>query len=345
MMKKTVAIDVKTLVGNPWLKARGITEKISYSVDRNSFDGSTDGPAFYISQLSWLEKEIYQTKYAQITYLNDIPVLGGVPEAAQSIMYRSYDGVALGKFIGASAKDLPVIAATAKASEVRIGYGGNKMEYSLEELRSAAFTGMRLDSHQFELGFRAAQEHAQRVAYYGDASKNMHGLFNHPNVPKTNANKAIGSMTGQELFNMVNDTVFQVITDSKLNHLPNTVLVSPEIFKVLNGTFMTQIADKNALQYFKENNYFTQQTGQPITILPRLALQASELAENGVQNGGKDRIMVYENNSRNLTTIANMPYRTLAPQFEGLSISVPAEYKAAGTEFRYPMAAKYLDMA
>ena len=345
-MKKNVPIDPKTLAGNNWIKNKfNLTDSVSYSTDAATFDNEIDGVAFYISQLSYLEQQIYATKYATITFREDIPVMAGVPETAQTVNYRSYDGVAMSKFIGASAKDLPKISLTAKMSVIKIGYGGNQMDYTIEELRTSAILGMPIDTHQFELGFRSSQEHSQEVAYFGDTERDMYGLFNHPNVPKGNADKPVDSMTGQELFNMVNDAIFQVATDSKFSHLPNTVLVSPSVFKAMNSTFMTQIAEKNALKYFKENNLYTQQTGSAITILPRLALEASYLAERGVKNDNKDRIMVYEKNQQNLTTVANMPYRTIAPQYVGLSIIVPAEYKASGTEFRYPLSAKYVDMA
>jgi len=38
-----------------------------------------------------------------------------------------------------------------------------------------------------------------------------------------------------------------------------------------------------------------------------------------------------------------MPWRSLAPQPDGLRINIPAEYKFGGVEFRYPGSAAYHD--
>ena len=349
-MLRTYTIDKKTIAGNSWIEDRyeSVGYKVCYSVDATmpqKFTVDSDGIAFYISQLAYLETKIYERKYATITYLQDIPVVSGVPEHAQEWNYRSYDGVTAGKFIGASAKDLPKIAAKANMSKVPIGYAGNMLEWSLEELRNGAFLNMPIDTIQAGLAFRSSQEHSQTVAYFGDADRKMNGLFNHPNVPKKNAPKAVSAMSGQELYDLVNDLLFEVNEDTALTHLPDTVRVYPQLFKLMNSTLMTGYTDTSVMKYFKENNYYTQQTGQQIDILPRLQLKGSMMSANGVSNGGKDRIMVYEKNEENLGVVNNMPFRLTAPQPHLLSIEVAGEYKCSGTDFRFPMSAKYADAA
>ena len=349
-MKRTYTVDKETIAGNNWLNRyiKSNDFKVSYSVDSanpEKFTCDQDGIGFYISQLAYLETNIYERKYATITYLQDIPTVAGVPEHAQEWNYRSYDGVTSGKFIGASAKDLPKIAAKATMSKVPIGYSGNMLEWSLEELRSNAFLNMPIDTIQASLAFRSAQEHSQRVAYFGDKKRNMHGLLDHPNVPKKNASKALGSMSGQELFDLVNDLIFEVNEDTALTHLPDTVLVYPELFKAMNSNLMTGFSDISVMKYFKENNYYTQQTGKQVVIQPRLQLKGTILAQEGVNNGGKDRIMAYEKNSENLGVVNNMPFRLTAPQPNLLSIEVAGEYKCSGADFRFPLSAKYADAA
>jgi hypothetical protein len=348
-MKKTYTVDAETLAGNPWVQ-RFVDQNNSVSftadaADTQNFTMDQDGIGFYISQLAHLETTIYQRKYAQITYLQDIPVVAGIPEHAQNWTYRSYDGVTLGRFIGASAKDLPKISAKANKSEVPIGYSGNMLEWSLEEMRSSAFLNMPIDTIQASLALRSSQEHSQRVAYFGDAERNMHGFFNHPNVTLKSASKPLNEMSGQEMFDAVNDLIFEVAEDSALIHLPDTVLLYPEFFKAMNSTLMTGYTDTSVMKFFKDNNYYTMQTGKQISILPRLQLKAAELTKEGVQNNGKDRIMVYEKNAENLGVVNNLPFRLTAPQPHLLSIEVAGEYKCSGTEFRFPLSAKYQDAA
>jgi hypothetical protein len=348
-MKRTFTIDAETIEGNPWIESmtKG-TNQVSYTTDSSKpgkFTIDTDGLAFYISQLAYLETKLYNRKYATITYLQDIPVVTGVPEHAQEWAYRSYDGVTVSKFIGASTKDLPKISAKASISKVNIGYAGNMLEWALEELRNSAFLGTPIDATQTALAFRSSQEHSQEVAYFGDEERGMNGLFNHPNVPKSAMSKDINAMSGQELFDVVNDLIYDIHNNSAMSHLADTVLVYPDFFKKMNSTLMTEYQNMTVMKFFKENNYYTQNSGQEITIQPRLQLSAANMAKAGVNNGGKARILAYEKNEENLGVVANMPYRLTAPQAVGLAIEVAGEYKCSGTEYRFPVSAKFVDAA
>ena len=111
-MPKIVTIDEKTLAGNPWLtKYIGDARQVQVPEMVTDADG---GAAFYISQLAGLETRLYAVPYADITYLKDIGLATDIPEYATHWNYRSYDGVTLGKFIGANASDLPRVAQSAQ---------------------------------------------------------------------------------------------------------------------------------------------------------------------------------------------------------------------------------------
>jgi hypothetical protein len=343
-MTKLVTVDAQTIAGNPWLKAKGyLSASNQIKVPAHVMDAD-GGVAFYISQLAGMEATLYETPYADITYLEDVPVAAGIAEYATHWNYRSYDGVTMGKFISANASDLPRVAQSAKMHQVELGYAGVECHYSLDELRTTSAMNMPIDSMQSELAYRGSEEHSQRVAYFGDTGRGMDGLFNNPNVTKTSATVALAAATGQQLFDMLNDPIFAVIKLSKKFHNPNSILMFPDLWKKANSTLMTGYTDRTVMEHFMINNAYTLMTGQQITIRVRFQLEAAELAAGGVSNSNKDRFMVYDKNDRNLALAKPIPFRMLAPQLGGLGISVPCEYKMSGTEFRYPMAAMYIDM-
>jgi hypothetical protein len=342
MSVKKVTIDAQTLAGNPWLgKFLDANNVLTVPLTVLDADG---GAAFYISQLAALETTVYEVPYADITYLEDVPVLGNIPEYATHWNYRSYDGAAMGKFIAANAQDLPRVAQSAKLHQVELGYAGVECHYSLDELRSTSAMNMPIDTMQAELAYRGSEEHSQRVAYFGDSSRNMDGLFNNPNVTKTSAVVNYATCTGQELFDMLNNPVFAVVSASKRFHTPNTVLMFPTLWKRATSLLMTGYTDRTVLEHFMINNAYTMLTKQPIDIKIRFQLVASELAAAGVSNSNKDRYVVYDKSDRNLALAKPIPFRMLAPQLVGLGVTVPCEYKISGTEFRYPLAAQYVDM-
>lgn len=338
----SVVLDAQTIAGNPWVKQYLDGQNaINVPAEFRDADG---GIAFYISQLAQIEQTIYATPYADITYLQDIPVVSGIPEFANHWNYRSYDGVTVGKFIGANAMDLPRVAQSAKLHTVPLNYGGIECHYSIDELRTTASQNMPIDTMQQQLTYRGYEEHSQKVAYFGDSQLGMAGLFNNSNVTVTSATVDYKTATGQELFNMLNDPLFDVIKLSKNFHLPNTIRVFPDLWKRMNSTLMTGYTDRTVMEHFKINNSFTLMTGQEIDIQVRYQLTAAELAAGGVSNSSKDRVLIYEKNDRNLGVAKPIPFRMLAPQNKGLAVTVPAEYKISGTEIRYPLSAIYLDM-
>lgn len=342
----SVVLDAQTIAGNPWVKQYLDGQNaINVPAEFRDADG---GIAFYISQLAQIEQTIYATPYADITYLQDIPVVSGIPEHANHWVYRSYDGRGMGAFIGANASDLPRVAQSAKLHTVPLNYGGIECHYSLDELRTTASQNMPIDTMQQQLAYRAYEEHCQKVAYFGDPELGMGGLLSNKNVTVTKATVDYKTATGQELFNMLNDPLFDIIKLSKNYHMPNTVRVFPDLWKRMNGTLMTGYSDTTVMEFFKTNNAYTLMTGQEIDIQVRFQLTAAELKAGGVTNAEsgeqKDRVLIYEKNDRNLGVAKPIPFRMLAPQNKGLAITVPAEYKVSGVEIRYPLSAIYLDM-
>lgn len=302
-----------------------------------------DGLGFYISQLANLEPTIYEAKYTNINFAEMIPVNTNVPEWADSWDYMSFDAVTVGKFIGSSADDLPSVSLSANKTPVKIGYAGNSFDYSLDELRKSQQLRIPVDATKGRAAFRGSQEHSQRVAYFGDASRGMEGLFNNSNISLDNSTVNWNTATGQEIVDDMNSLLISVWINSANTHLPNAIAIDSARYGLISSRRMDSGTDTTILEFFKRNNLYTTTTGRDIMVFPRLQLSAAELAKNGVSNGGKDRMMAYELNDENLGMVNPIPWRALAPQTIGLNIKVPCEYKISGTEFRYPFSAAYRD--
>lgn len=302
-----------------------------------------DGWAFYISQFAQLETKIYEAKYTNINFAELIPVDTSYPEWADSWDYTSYDAVTLGKFIGSSADDLPKVGLKANKSSVPIGYAGNAFDYSLDELRKSRQLRMPIDTTKGRMAFRGAQEHTQKVAYFGDVSRGMTGLFNNPNLALDNSTTNWSTATGQEIIDDMNGLFIKVWTDSANVHVPNTLVLDSTRYAKISSQRMDTGTDTTVLEFFLKNNLYTSLTGQTPRVVPRLQLTAAVLAANGVSNGGKDRMMAYELNDENLGMVNPIPWRALAPQMKGLNIETPCEYKISGVEFRFPFSGCYRD--
>lgn len=302
-----------------------------------------DGVAFYISQLANLEAKVYQSKYTNINFAELVPVNTNVPEWADQWDYISYDAVTIGKFIGASADDLPKVGLNATKSSVNIGYAGNMYDYSLDELRKSQQMRIPLDTTKAQAAFRGAQEHTQRVAYFGDTDRGMTGLFNNANLAVDSSTVDWSTATGAEIVEDMNSLLVKVWTDSANVHIPNTLVLDSARWSQISSKRMDTGTDTTVLEFFKKNNLYTSLTGGDLRVVPRLQLTAAELAKAGVSNGGKDRMLAYELMEENLGMVNPIPWRPLAPQMRGVNVEVSAEYKLSGVEFRYVFSGAYRD--
>lgn len=311
--------------------------QFSYDSDLQTMRTADAGIGFYISQLTNLEAKIYETKFPEIVFSQLVPVNTSDPEWIDNVAYMSFNAVTMGKFIAANGRDLPQSDIDMNISYIPVGYAGNSYGYSLEELRKAAALRMPLDVAKARQSYRGALIHMQKVAFFGDANRNMYGLFNHPNVPLDNSTINWNTATGAEMVAALNSLLIKVWNQSLNTSVPNVLLLPNSIWSIISNKRMDTGTDTTVLEFFRRNNNSTGVTGQPLEIRPVLQL-------NDAGTAGAPRMMAYEKNEDNLTMRNPIPWRALPPQATALRLEVPCEYKISGVEFRYPLSAAYRDL-
>ena len=289
-----------------------------------------DGLAFYISELTTIDPKLYEVKYSHITYESLIPIQM-YPEYADTFTYFSYDGTVVGEFIGANSREIPYADLKRHMSTEKMFYGGIGYRYSLDELRKSQVVGMPLDVNQQKLAIRGFQEHAQRVAYFGDSDRGLNGLLNNPAVTKYTPDFSWANDAGLAR-QFAQNLLRAVWVNSVEVHIPNVLLVSPSVFALMADTPSIVVANGAAYQselaFLQENNIFTQLTGRPLTIKPLVQLEDASAA-------GDQRMVAYELSDENLTMGMSISQRFLPPQPSDNFLVVPGEYKFGGCAIRY----------
>jgi len=312
--------------------------KFQYDADLATAMSVNDaGVAFYISQLTNLEAKVYETLYPDIIFDELVPVNTSDPEWVDNVAYMSFNAVTMAKFIAANGRDLPQADIDTSISYIPVHYAGNSYGYSLEELRKAAAMRIPLDATKARIAYRGARQFQQQTAFFGDASRNMYGLFNHPNVPLDNSTINWNTATGAEMVAALNTLLVKVWNQSNTRHVANTLLLPTTIWSIISSKRMDVGTDTTVLEFFRMNNNSTGVTGRALDIRAVLWL-------NNAGTAGAPRLMAYEKNEDNLTMRMPIPWRSLPPQATALRLDVPCEFKISGTEFRYPLSAAYRDV-
>ena len=308
------------------------------------FTDAPSGMGFMVSQLAWLEQQMYEVPYADLFFDQVIPVKTEIPEWADQYQYISYNSTTRGKFIGSHAKDLPTVSLERKLHSANMGYGGWSLEYSLDDMRKAIHLGMNLDSAQAEASYRGYREHHQDVAFYGDSNLNIYGFLNNEYVKKKTSKVALETADIKTIVDEINAVMNQIWISTNQRFLPNTICVPSALFAKLTTMILNDMAvPMKGIEYLKKNNLYFERTGGTLQIMPMPQLAGEEMKKHGLT--AKNTIVVYDKNPRNLMTFLPIAPRFIAPQPVAHEILTPMEYKIGGTEWRYPQSAMYLTFA
>lgn len=305
-------------------------------------DAPQQALSYLISQVTHIEREVYEVKYPDITYARDIPVDTSAPEWIKSITFFSEDRVGAAKWINGNAYDIPFADVNGEKFESIVEMAGIGYRYSLEEINQARMIpGASLDTRRAMAARRAYEVMVNDVAYTGNTSKGWKGLINNASV--TAVTVAAGAATttpwstktADEILTDVNAGITGMWTASKTVELAGTVKLPADQYALL---FTKRLGDTtmNLYEYISKNNIYTAQTGQPLDIGVLRQL-------DGAGTSSSDRMVVYRKSPDVVKMHIPMPLRFLPPQAKGLGFEVPGMFRIGGVDIRLPGAVRYLD--
>ncbi len=148
-----------------------------------------------MSQVTSIEQDVYQIRYADLQYPRLVPVDTSAYPWARTVTYFTADQAGQADWMDGNACDMPFadVARTKYETTVesaKIGY-----RFTLEEVNEAMMIpGMNLTADKAAAARRAAEELVERVVISGDARKGFLGLVNQTSVPQVAVpNGAAGS--------------------------------------------------------------------------------------------------------------------------------------------------------
>lgn len=311
----------------------------------NSFiDAPQAAMSFMVQQASIIETAVYQIQYPDIQYPNLIPVDTDGNEWAKSVTFFSMDKVGAANWFHHLATDMPYADVTRDKFEQGIEMAGIGYRYSLEEVGQAMLLpGRNLTAERGAAAYRAYEEFMENVALRGATSKGWSGLINYPTVT---AGSAIADGTGSSalwsaktadlMIRDVNGVLTGIYTTSLTIEMADTILLPVDRFTAIAQARLPNL-EMTALQWLRENNVYTQQTGQPLTVRSVRGLETAG-------SGGTARMVAYRRDPQVLKLHVPMPHRFLDVWRTGpMVFDIPGIFRTGGLEIRRPTAVRYLD--
>ncbi|WP_022697920.1 DUF2184 domain-containing protein [Euryhalocaulis caribicus] len=300
---------------------------------------------FLTRQAAHIEPTVYQKKYPSFDYTQLIDVDTSAGDWAQSIEFYSSDKLGQAEWFNHLADDVPRADAqyqkhTHAVEMAAIGYG-----YSLQEIGYAQRLGINLTTDRADAARMAYEKFVYDVAIRGDSAKGWTGLTNDASVNAANV-AADGSASSRlwtdktpvQILRDVNEALTAVYEGSLQVEMANTVLLPISAYTyIATQPMSSDYPNKTILQFIKETNIYTAETGQPLTVRGLRGLE-----DDGATNTG--RMIVYRKDPQVVKLHLPVPLRFLPVWQTGpMKFEVPGYFRLGGVEIRLPGAVRYRD--
>jgi len=300
---------------------------------------------FVVNQTTAIENQVIRIKYPEVQYPDLVPVDTATGnEWVKSITYYSADMVGRADWFHHQALDVPLAELSREKFERGMEMAAIGYRYTLEEVANAMNTpGLNLTADKAAACRRAYEEFVDNLALRGSVPKNMQGLINSSLVTATTAPAdgagsatTFASKTNQQVIRDINSAMTGIATGTNWLYYADTILLPPAVLVGLAGRII-EYSSMTLLDWIKQYNVLTVQTGRPITLAGVRGLETAGL-------GGISRMVAYRRDPEVLKMWIPMPHRFLPVWQRGpLVFDVPGIFRLGGVEIRLPAAMRYLD--
>jgi hypothetical protein len=297
---------------------------------------------FLVSQTAYIEPQVIEIKYPDIQYPQLIPVDTSANEWAKSVTYYSVDKTGKAGWFHARAKDIHVADVDRAKHEVGIEMADIGYRYDLEELGQAMMIpNTNLSADRAIAARRAYEEFVDNAALRGADEKDMSGLLDYPGITTVLASNDSGDTTWDTkdidlMMDDINNALSGIYISTLQVEMADTLLLPIAGLTAL-GNRRIPNTDKSVMSYIKENNVYTQITGQ------QLLIRAVRGLETAGQNGS-GRMIAYRRDPQVLKMHIPMTHRFLPVWQTGpLVFDVPGIFRIGGLEIRRPGSVRYVD--
>jgi len=295
------------------------------------FDDATS--AILSQELEALETTVYETFYAETKGRTFVPV-NNQYSGADTISYKMWDRFGMAKAIANYADDVPMVSITANKTSITpkpyaIGY-----QYSIQDLKNAAFAGIPLDTMDAQAALQGFEILVDDVALMGDDEFGLTGLMNNANVPTVSPDTGdwTTTATALQVLQDLEKLVQSVAINSKGIFQANAMVMDHSTYMLLDRIFFSADNTVSVMAEFKRKH-------------PEISVDYSardSMSTNDTAGTGP-RIVCYYKNPMVLELFIPDEYSFQPAQAKGLAFVVNGYGTTAGVGVRYPFAMAYME--
>lgn len=294
--------------------------------------------AFFDRALTSIDPTKYWELFPGFKALRFVPRVQNISPYDRAYEYTMWKISGDAKYYGQHAKDLPLVQVQATPFSRPIKPLGAAMNWTLDEIRSAAARNVGLEEATIMAAMSIIARKIDKSIALGDGVNT--GLINNADIISDNTVAAVGGFNSAQdyidsLIKLVADTRARLQGASKLpggDSIPAfdrfTILMPTDKYTTVKTTVIPDTNGKTVLQFFLEA------MGDWV-----------EGVEDWSELDDLNRAVIYPRNPMALGAVIGREYTQEAPQPVGLEINVPVHASSGGTVIRYGVAFSYMTLA
>jgi hypothetical protein len=296
--------------------------------------------AFVTTQSAYINTQVNAMIYPEIIYPQVVPIDTSPPPFTQTIISYTSDMVGKADWINGNADDIPMASTELNMIKslvytAAIGYG-----FGWEEVNYAMTMNANIQTMDAAAARRAYEEMVERIAFQGDATKNLSGLINYPGVTSAAAPSG-GNWTATtpaaSIMADLNSLITGISQGTNYTSYADTILLPPDKLALLAGIIIPDSGGQTFLSWFQAHNAYTLLSGGALVVKPVRALKTA-----GV--GPSNRAVAYRRSPDVLSMTIPMPHRFLPVYQDGpLHWVVPGVFRLGGLSVFRPAEIRYMD--
>lgn len=300
--------------------------------------------SFAVQQATTIEAGVFRVKYPSYDYAAIVPVVTQGNEWARSTTFFSADIAGVARWLSGAANDIPYADIDRAMFEHPFSMAGIGYQWNLEELQVAMQMNLPLTSDKATAARRIAEQFLYNVATVGDTAKGWKGLINQTGVTAgdvpANGTGAVtwwAQKTPDQILADINTALTGIFTGTSETEMADTILLPTAVFLDLATRRLDATNQVSVLNFVRQNNAYTAETGQPLMIRALRALATAD-------PGGDGRMVTYRRDPEVVRFHLPMPHRFLPVWQNGpMNWMVPGILRTGGIEVRLPKAIRYSD--
>ena len=304
----------------------------------NSIHLDDNQSIFFARELTYVKRQAYNKKYADIKARSLIPMSTEADPWADAIVYESYDHVGMAKIVNGYSDDIP--SADVKGIEQMnpVRSLATSYRYSVMEIRKAQGTGKPLKQMKADAAKRAILELENTLAFVGDAKNGLVGLLNHPNISSTTlpadgtgATTTWSTKTPAQILRDLHAIANFIVANTKGVEKPDTLILPLTAYNLISSTPWSTGNDGRTIM-----ELFLQQS-QYIKNIEWL----NELEAAGA--GATRRMIAYRRDPEVLTMEVPQDFEQFDPEPRNLKFVINCHARFGGVIVYYPLAIAFAD--